>query len=357
MQNSLSRFGDLKIPVTVWVDAAGRLRKLDLTIDLDGSSGDKLRHSTDGVDPKIEVTVELYDFGVPVTVVAPPGAISRGRSPSQDRDRAVGSAQRAHRGEDARTPTTRRTAPTLRLLKQIEPSLDWGGKLTVVGRPTRRRTGSGRVPVGAVGVRHDVRDRRRGLRPPCRHVLRPGRGARRSLNDATVAAFDASWCDAGSRSGDDRRRVRSSPWNRVISVGRLGCSAPVLPGRSRAGRARSGRGETRARRVRRARGRRSSGARAGDARPQGRPRCDRARARPRTAAALPERTARGAARAGVLVRLAHRAVGVRRDRGRRAGAARTRGRRRPATSSRRGSRCGAIASSTTARTACIRGCR
>ena len=86
--------------------------------------------------------------------------------------------------------------------------------------------------------------------------------------------------------------------------------------RERAG-ARSRSRQARRRRDRVARGRRSSSGVHGDARPQGRPRRDRARSRPRAAPGVPGRAARRAARAGVVVRVAHRAVGVRRDRRRR----------------------------------------
>lgn len=47
-----------QIPIDVWVDAEGRLRKETVSIDISGI--------------KANVTLELHDFGTPVNVVAPP---------------------------------------------------------------------------------------------------------------------------------------------------------------------------------------------------------------------------------------------------------------------------------------------
>jgi len=61
------------IPAEVWIDGEGRLRRVTLRLDL----GDMFR----GLDPNgstgadhvvITETLDLYDFGVPVNVVAPP---------------------------------------------------------------------------------------------------------------------------------------------------------------------------------------------------------------------------------------------------------------------------------------------
>lgn len=59
------------IPVDVWVDAHGLVRRIRMHLDLGsflgaGATGDS------GPAPSVTVSVELFDFGAPVHVVAPP---------------------------------------------------------------------------------------------------------------------------------------------------------------------------------------------------------------------------------------------------------------------------------------------
>jgi hypothetical protein len=123
LAQALKVFGGAKVPTTVWIDADGHLRKMQLSFDL--GVGLSLTAA-----PKIVIVLELYDFGVPVHVVAPGAAVD-----------PTGTAQIRVVQSDLRsalvaektyfTGQQRYTADRV-VLKQIERSLDWGGKLTVV---------------------------------------------------------------------------------------------------------------------------------------------------------------------------------------------------------------------------------
>ncbi len=69
----LGQFGD--VPVDVWVDAHGLLRRMRMELDLAsflrgaGASGTS---GVSGATPTVTVSLDLYDFGSPVRVVAPP---------------------------------------------------------------------------------------------------------------------------------------------------------------------------------------------------------------------------------------------------------------------------------------------
>lgn len=133
--------GDLKIPTSVWIDASGQLRKVQMSIDL-GAIATKLGLGLGvgvgvgaGADPKIDETFELYDFGVAVDVQAPAGA----------KDARTAALDRAAQSDLRNALTAEKTYYTdqefysadASILKQIEPSLDWGGKLSeVVGNGT-----------------------------------------------------------------------------------------------------------------------------------------------------------------------------------------------------------------------------
>lgn len=62
--------GASAIPADVWVDANGLARRIQLQMDLGALTGDAAGSGDDA--PKITVSMDLYDFGVPVHVVAPP---------------------------------------------------------------------------------------------------------------------------------------------------------------------------------------------------------------------------------------------------------------------------------------------
>jgi hypothetical protein len=128
LRHVLAQLGTLKIPVSVWIDGPGRLRKLTMAIDLRTVAGHL--DISGGTDPKITVTMELYDFGVAVNVVAPAGA----RNIEQvAQDRATQSDLRNALTAEKTTYTDTQTySSDPALLKQIEPSLGWGGKLSVV---------------------------------------------------------------------------------------------------------------------------------------------------------------------------------------------------------------------------------
>jgi hypothetical protein len=125
---ALTMLGGLRMPIVVWIDGDGHLRKVQLSLDL----GAALRNSglpTTGA-PKIEVALELYDFGAPVHVVAPAGsvdtdALSRIRAVQRDLRNALTAEKTLYVDNQAYSAAAS-------ALKQIELSLDWGGKLQVV---------------------------------------------------------------------------------------------------------------------------------------------------------------------------------------------------------------------------------
>ncbi len=61
--------GTSKLPTDVWIDAQGRLRQLRYTADLTRS---KATSTSVGVPSSLTVTLNLFDFGVPVQVAVPP---------------------------------------------------------------------------------------------------------------------------------------------------------------------------------------------------------------------------------------------------------------------------------------------
>jgi hypothetical protein len=125
---AVDQLGHLDIPVTVWVDAGGRLRKLRMSMDL-AALATRLGAPA-GTDPKMDVTIELYDFGAAADVQVPPGAKSA----------ATASLDRAAESDLRNALTAEKTiyvdqqvySTDASYLKQVEPSLDWGGKLSVV---------------------------------------------------------------------------------------------------------------------------------------------------------------------------------------------------------------------------------
>ena len=127
LQHQVELFGKIKIPVTVWIDSSGRLRKMEMSLDL-GAVVASLGAPA-GTDPKMIMSLELYDFGVPVDVQVPQGAIS---AATAAQDRAAQSDLRNAITAEKTIYTDNMTYsadPTL--MRQIEPSLDWGGKLEV----------------------------------------------------------------------------------------------------------------------------------------------------------------------------------------------------------------------------------
>jgi len=134
LQRAVKGLGALKFPATVWLDRQGRLRKMQMTLDL---SADAARlQAPAGSHPKIELTMELYDFGIAVDV----------QPPLLDASNSA-STLAAIAAQDRRAQSDLRNALTAELvvytdnqtydakpadMRAIEPSLDWGGKLTVV---------------------------------------------------------------------------------------------------------------------------------------------------------------------------------------------------------------------------------
>jgi len=66
------QLGAAKLPVEVWVDNDGRARKEVVTVRVADLIGGKDAGSKLGGDASLRMELEFYDFGAPVTVVAPP---------------------------------------------------------------------------------------------------------------------------------------------------------------------------------------------------------------------------------------------------------------------------------------------
>lgn len=70
LDEAIKRLGVATIPATVWIDDDGRLRKLVYDFDLS-----KLKEAAAaGATGTMTTTFEMFDFGVPVDVAAPPAA-------------------------------------------------------------------------------------------------------------------------------------------------------------------------------------------------------------------------------------------------------------------------------------------
>ena len=69
IRHALAEFGVAKFPATVWIDDVGRLRKIELSIDL-GTIAARLG-APSGTRPKIDESVEMFDFGAPVVISVP----------------------------------------------------------------------------------------------------------------------------------------------------------------------------------------------------------------------------------------------------------------------------------------------
>jgi hypothetical protein len=69
VENLIQRTGALTLPADLWVDHAGRMRKMSYRVDLPSASG----HTATQTDhDTMSVAMELYEFGVPVRVEPPP---------------------------------------------------------------------------------------------------------------------------------------------------------------------------------------------------------------------------------------------------------------------------------------------
>jgi hypothetical protein len=128
LSQGLAMLGGVKMPTTVWIDGDGRLRKMLLSMDISSIVRGPADAPSD--DIKIVVVVELYDFGTPVDVVAPSGALS---SAGIAQIRVVQSDLRNALVAEKVVYTDRQSySADPAYMKQIESSLDWGNKMRVV---------------------------------------------------------------------------------------------------------------------------------------------------------------------------------------------------------------------------------
>lgn len=68
IESVVKQMGATKIPMTVWIDAEGRMRKMVQTIDLSNATGEGMQ----GLSGTMTTTFEMFDFGVALDVKAPP---------------------------------------------------------------------------------------------------------------------------------------------------------------------------------------------------------------------------------------------------------------------------------------------
>src|SRR6185369_11608355 len=125
VDHTLDALGFSKVPVVVWVDDAGRLRKTTFSMDMGGLLGTAA--SDAAMHPEMHVTFELYDFGTPVHVVAPVGA-----TPLPSAHAVQSDLRNALTAEKVVYTDTSAYSDDVGAMKPIEPSLDWGKGLTVV---------------------------------------------------------------------------------------------------------------------------------------------------------------------------------------------------------------------------------
>ena len=141
-----------------------------------------------GSDPKIVESFEFYDFGIPVDVQAPSGAVPVGSAqvPATESD-----LRNALTAEKVAYTDNQRYTADISQLKQIEPSLDWGNRLSVfVGR-------SGAYPAAVVcmsqaadGNVYSIADIVRG---PLAGTYYGRRACPRIVEAGTVATLKADW--------------------------------------------------------------------------------------------------------------------------------------------------------------------
>jgi hypothetical protein len=165
------------VPIDAWVDAQGRIRKVALEMSILGS--------------KLSESIEFYDFGVPVDVVAPAGATDV-KTRAQERA-AQSDLRNALTAEKTVYTDNQEYSDDAKDLKAVESSLDWGGALTVVVGDALTPGDNGVVCLSErskSGVTFSIADVSAGTRAgtyygktPCPAAPTPG----------NVAAFDTSW--------------------------------------------------------------------------------------------------------------------------------------------------------------------
>jgi hypothetical protein len=102
-------FGIATIPTDVWIDGDGRVRRLKQSIDY-SSAGRSGRFPAGSLPRRMDVTVEFYDFGTPVSVTIPPAEEVAGYGEILDR---------ARKGQGSGTATPETDALVPRLLAEV----------------------------------------------------------------------------------------------------------------------------------------------------------------------------------------------------------------------------------------------
>lgn len=200
LDTALKQFGLATMPVTVWIDDAGRLRKMKLTMDLGAFGGQS--GASAGFEPKVEIALELYDFGVPVSIDAPRAAEKSGTAFCiEEVCDDLGAPTTAHGIQaDLRNALTAEKVvytdgqtytADVASLQDIESKLDWGGRLKIV-------VGDSSVGPSAVlclsetsnGMTYSIGDIASGPRAGTYYHATP---CPKKVNETSFAGFDSSW--------------------------------------------------------------------------------------------------------------------------------------------------------------------
>jgi hypothetical protein len=186
VKHAMDLRGVAKFPAQVWIDDQGRMRKLALTIDLKAAVAQL--GAAPGSDPKITESLELYDFGVSVDVQAPTDVTPVVSAAVHQAESDLRNALTAEKVLYTDDETYSALVPTL---KPVEPSLDWGGKLTVVVGPEQGSAGQVVcLAESADGVAYSLADVAVGPRAGAYY----GRaGCPRIVDALTVSRFGAHW--------------------------------------------------------------------------------------------------------------------------------------------------------------------
>ena len=121
LQKAVDTLGAIRIPVAVWLDGEGRVRKVELTMA-----------TTRGQHDSLKLTMELYDFGVAVNVQVPPDAPKpRGvRLPGSDL--ATEADLRQGLAAERQTYSDTGIYDDASDMQQNDSTLDWTGALDAV---------------------------------------------------------------------------------------------------------------------------------------------------------------------------------------------------------------------------------
>ena len=216
MKGLLDLLGLTKIPVTVWVDDLGRMRKMTMTMDLsslgkdgrarrfraqDGDHAGDVRLRCSGVGRGAERRGEV-EAGSSGTSFCLSGTCSGSGCRTTATTDIQSDLRNALTAEKVTYTDNMAYSDDLAALKQIEPSLDWGGRLkVVVGDSSVANHGVVCLSETSNGSTYSIADVASGPRAGTYYGTTPCR-----------AKVSEARSPPSTRAGSCR--VRSAPWNR-----------------------------------------------------------------------------------------------------------------------------------------------